>query len=118
MPAKSRANWTILALSCEFWYDKSITSIDKGADEINAVINLNHVVNAKYDLIQDEAKQLKESIGDTTLKMIIESKILEDDQKANIVMGLEKAGVDYIKTSTGFFPSSAADFKIGAYSFL
>ncbi len=92
-------------LGCENIESKiaeATTLIDKGADEINAVINLNHVVNAKYDLIQDEAKQLKESIGDTTLKMIIESKILEDDQKANIVMGLEKAGVDYIKTSTGF----------------
>lgn len=55
---------------------EATTLIDKGADEINAVINLNHVVNEKYDLIQDDAKQLKEAIGDTTLKMIIESKIL------------------------------------------
>lgn len=76
--------------------------IEKGADEINAVINLNHVASEKYDLIEQEAKQLKEAVGDKTLKMIIESKILEDEQKANIVIRLEKAGVDYLKTSTGF----------------
>ena len=76
--------------------------IENGADEINAVINLNHVASEKYDLIEEEAKLLKEAIGDVTLKMIIESKILEDEQKANIVIRLEKAGVDYIKTSTGF----------------
>ncbi|MBE6510699.1 MAG: deoxyribose-phosphate aldolase [Methanobrevibacter millerae] len=76
--------------------------IENGADEINAVINLNHVASEKYDLIEEEAKLLKETVGDKTLKMIIESKILEDEQKANIVIRLEKAGVDYLKTSTGF----------------
>lgn len=92
-------------LGCENKESKiaeALTLIEKGADEINAVINLNHVVNEKYDLIEEEAKELKEAIGDTTLKMIIESKILEDEQKANIVMRLEKANVDYIKTSSGF----------------
>ena len=76
--------------------------IENGVDEINAVINLNHVASEKYDLIEEEAKLLKEAVGDKTLKMIIESKILEDEQKANIVMRLEKAGVDYLQTSTGF----------------
>lgn len=76
--------------------------IENGTDEINAVINLNHVASEKYDLIEEEAKLLKEAVGDKTLKMIIESKILEDEQKANIVIRLEKAGVDYLKTSTGF----------------
>ena len=76
--------------------------IENGADEINSVINLNHVASEKYDLIEEEAKLLKEAVGDKTLKMIIESKILEDEQKANIVIRLEKAGVDYLKTSTGF----------------
>ena len=69
---------------------------------MNAVINLNHVASEKYDLIEDEARQLKEALGDTTLKVIIESKILEDEQKANLVIRLENANVDYIKTSTGF----------------
>ena len=76
--------------------------IENGADGINAVINLNHVVNEKYELIGEEARLLKEAVGDKTLKIIIESKILEDEQKVNIVMNLEKAGADYIKTSTGF----------------
>ena len=92
-------------LGCENTESKiaeALSLIDNGADEINALIILNHVVNEKYELIEDEAKQLKEAIGDTTLKMIIESKILEDEQKANIVIRLENANVDYIKTSSGF----------------
>lgn len=76
--------------------------LEIGVDEIDAVINLNYVKDEKYDLIEKEARELKELIGDKTLKIIIESKILEDDQKVNIVQRLEKAGVDYVKTSTGF----------------
>ena len=79
-----------------------LADCDTKVDEINAVINLNHVASEKYDLIEEEAKLLKEAVGDKTLKMIIESKILEDEQKANIVIRLEKAGIDYLKTSTGF----------------
>ena len=81
---------------------EALSLVEKGADEVNAVINLNHVASEKYDLIEDEARQLKEALGDTTLKVIIESKILEDEQKANLVIRLENANVDYIKTSTGF----------------
>lgn len=81
---------------------EAISLIDNGADELNSIINLNHVVSEKYDLIEEEAKQLKEAMSDTTLKMIIESKILEDEQKANVVIRLENANVDYIKTSSGF----------------
>ena len=54
---------------------EALTLVEKGADEVNAVINLNHVVSEKYDLIEDEAKQIKEALGDTTLKKNIESKI-------------------------------------------
>ncbi|MBR0271218.1 MAG: deoxyribose-phosphate aldolase [Methanobrevibacter sp.] len=92
-------------LGCENTESKiaeATSLIENGADEINAVINLNHVASEKYDLIEEETRSLKEAIGDITLKMIIESKILEDEQKANIVIRLENAGVDYIKTSTGF----------------
>ena len=92
-------------LGCENTESKiaeAASLIENGADEINAVINLNHVASEKYDLIEEEAKSLKDAIGDKTLKMIIESKVLLDEQKANIVIRLENAGVDYIKTSTGF----------------
>lgn len=81
---------------------EALSLIDNGADELNSIINLNHVASEKFDLIEEEAKQLKEAMGDTTLKMIIESKILEDEQKANIAIRLENANVDFIKTSSGF----------------
>ena len=56
----------------------------------------------KYDLIETEIKQIKETIGDKLLKVIIETKALEDYQKANAAKVSQNGGADYVKTATGF----------------
>ena len=76
--------------------------IDAGADEIEVVMNLSYLKDEKFDLIEDEIRQIKEAIGDRILKVIFESKALEDYQKANAAKVAEKGGADYIKNSTGF----------------
>ena len=76
--------------------------VDKGADDIEVVINLSYLKDEKYSLIEDEIRQIKEAIGDRTLKVIIETKALEDYQKANASKAAEVGGADYVKTSTGF----------------
>ena len=52
--------------------------------------------------MENEIKQIKEVMGDKVLKVIMESKALEDYQKANAAKVAEKSGADYIKNSTGF----------------
>ena len=76
--------------------------IEKGADEIEVVINLSYLKDEKYDLLVDEIKQIKAVAGDRIVKVIIESKALEDYEKANAAKVAENAGADFIKTSTGF----------------
>ena len=76
--------------------------IEKGADEIEVVINLSYLKDEKYDLLVDEIKQIKAVAGDRIVKAIIESKALEDYEKANAAKVAENAGADFIKTSTGF----------------
>ena len=76
--------------------------IKKGADEIEVVINLSHLKDEKYDLIENEISQIKEVVGDKILKVVIESKALEDYEKANAAKAAEKSGADVIKNSTGF----------------
>ena len=41
-------------------------------------------------------------MGDNILKIIFESKALEDYQKANAAKAAENGGADFIKNSTGF----------------
>ena len=76
--------------------------IKKGADEIEVVMNLSLLKDEKYSILENEVQQIKEVVGDKILKVIIESKALEDYEKANAAKVAEKGGADYIKNSTGF----------------
>jgi deoxyribose-phosphate aldolase len=76
--------------------------INKDIDELEVVINLSHLKDERYDLIENEISKIKEVVGDKILKVVIESKALEDYEKANAAKVAENAGADFIKTSTGF----------------
>ncbi len=77
-------------------------ALEDGADVIEVVINLSHLKDHKYKLIRSEIEQLRELIGDKTLKVIVEMQAIEDSEKAGIAKVLEEAKADFIKTSTGF----------------
>ena len=81
---------------------EAITLIENGADEIEVVLNLSHLKDEKYSLIENEIKQIRAAIGDRILKVIVETKALEAYEKANAAKAAEKAGADYVKTATGF----------------
>lgn len=76
--------------------------LKKGVDEVEAVLNLSHLKDERYNLIENEISQIKEVMGDKILKIVIESKALEDYEKANAAKAAEKSGADFIKNSTGF----------------
>lgn len=78
------------------------TAIEAGADGVEMVINLSDVKNGNFDRIQKEAEEVKKAIGDKSLKVIVETKALEDIEKMKVAQALEAAGVDYIVTSSGF----------------
>ncbi len=80
--------------------------LNKGVDEFEVVLNLSYLKDEKYELLENEIKQIKEVIGDKVLKVIIETKALENYQKANAAKLAEKSGADYVKTSTGFISPS------------
>ncbi|MGN0176286.1 MAG: deoxyribose-phosphate aldolase [Methanobrevibacter sp.] len=80
--------------------------LNKGVDEFEVVLNLSYLKDEKYELLENELKQIKEIIGDKVLKVIIETKVLEDYQKANAAKLAEKSGADYVKTATGFVSPS------------
>lgn len=77
-------------------------AIANGADEIDMVINIGHLKDKKYDLIEEEIKELKAACGSHILKVIIETCLLADDEKIKMCEIVTNAGADFIKTSTGF----------------
>ena len=74
----------------------------KGADEVDMVINIGRLKDKDYAYVTDEIKQIKEACGDKTLKVIIETCLLTDEEKVKACECILEAKADFVKTSTGF----------------
>lgn len=77
-------------------------AIANGADEIDMVINIGWLKDKKYDLIAKEIRTLKLLCENRVLKVIIETCLLNEEEKIRMCEIVTEAGADYIKTSTGF----------------
>ncbi len=77
-------------------------AVEAGADEIDIVLPVGAFLGKDFAMVADEIRELKASIGDKPLKVIVESGILGDYEQifkaSTIAMD---AGADFIKTSTG-----------------
>lgn len=82
-------------------------AIENGADEIDMVINIGWVKDKKYDDILEEIIEVKEACQGKTLKVIIETCLLTEEEKIKLCEIISNAGAEYIKTSTGFSKSGA-----------
>lgn len=82
-------------------------ALKNGADEIDMVINIGALKEKNYDYIKNEIKELKKAAGDRTLKVIIETCLLDEEEKIIMCGLVTEAGADYIKTSTGFSKGGA-----------
>ena len=82
-------------------------AVDKGADEVDMVINLGWVKDGQYALVLDEIKAVKAACKGKCLKVIIETCLLTKEEKIQMCRVVTASGADYIKTSTGFSTGGA-----------
>lgn len=82
-------------------------AIENGADEIDMVVNIGWVKDRRYEDILEEIIQVKEACKGKTLKVIIETCLLTEEEKIELCKIVSVAGADYIKTSTGFSKGGA-----------
>lgn len=87
-------------------------AINDGADEIDMVINIGWLKNHDDDLVLDDISKVKQAIGKKILKVIIETSLLTDEQKARACRLSKTAGADFVKTSTGFSTGGAKETDI------
>lgn len=84
------------------------TAVRNGADEIDMVINLSFALTGRYDRTEAEIAAVRAAAPDAVLKVIIESAVLSDEQIVEVCRAAERAGADFVKTSTGFHPAGGA----------
>jgi len=82
-------------------------AVKNGADEIDMVINIGMAKEGRWDDMLSEIKAIKAACSGKTLKVIIETCLLTDEEKIKMCEIVSAAGADFIKTSTGFSTGGA-----------
>ena len=82
-------------------------AVNKGAEEIDMVINIGALKDGKDEYVYEEIKYIKECCKGKLLKVIIETCLLTDEEKVRACELSKKAGADFVKTSTGFSTGGA-----------
>ena len=87
-----------------------ILAMVDGADELDVVANISAIKNGDWSAIADEINHILPIIRskNKVVKIIIESGVLTDDEiiKCCDIYGI--AGIDYLKTSTGYAEKGAS----------
>ena len=82
-------------------------AVTQGADEIDMVMNISALKSGNFVLVEREIKMVRNAIPRATLKVIIETCLLTEDEKVTACQLAQKAGADFVKTSTGFSAGGA-----------
>ncbi|AQS53269.1 Deoxyribose-phosphate aldolase 1 [Jeotgalibaca dankookensis] len=83
-------------------------AVQKGADEVDMVINIGAAKEGKFDTIREEISAVAEAVkGQALLKVILETALLTDDEIISVSEAAKAAGADFVKTSTGFSTGGA-----------
>ena len=77
-------------------------ALNNGADEIDMVINIGALKDKDYDTVLADIQAVRQACQGHTLKVIIETSQLTDDEKVKACEISAQAGADFVKTSTGF----------------
>lgn len=83
-------------------------AIEKGATEVDMVINIGALKDKNDELVLRDIKAVVEAAkGKALTKVIIETCLLTDEEKVRACELSVKAGADFVKTSTGFSTGGA-----------
>ncbi len=87
-------------------------AIESGANEVDMVIDLGHAKSGDWSAVEAEIAMVRRvAPAAITLKVIIESGALTNDEIVAACQAAEAAGAHFVKTSTGFHPSGGATLE-------
>lgn len=81
---------------------ETLDAINNGADEIDMVINVGKAKEHDYEYIKNEIMMVVAASAGKTVKVIIETCYLTDEEKVNCCLAAKEAHATFVKTSTGF----------------
>jgi deoxyribose-phosphate aldolase len=97
------------ATSTEAKVCETAAALRAGAQEIDMVINVGALRSGDHEAVKLDIQQVVKVAHEAgaIVKVILETALLDDNQKAVACTLVKIAGADFVKTSTGFGPSGA-----------
>lgn len=82
-----------------------------GAHEVDMVMNIGAMKSGDLSRVESDIAGVQEvcRAGGASLKVIIENAYLTDDEKVSACRIVQRAGAEFVKTSTGFGPSGSKE---------
>lgn len=78
------------------------TAITNGAQEIDMVVQIGALKDRRMDYVRDDIKAVVQAAGGVKVKVIIETSLINDEEKTLACKAALEAGAHFVKTSTGF----------------
>ena len=84
-------------------------AVGAGAQEIDMVLNIGELRSGNHDAVREDIRAVVAAAhqGGAIVKVILETALLNDEQKAAACTLAKLAGAEFVKTSTGFSPHGA-----------
>lgn len=86
------------------------TAVRDGASEIDMVLNVGRLRSGQTDYVEEDIRAVvtaARKAGAATVKVILETALLDDREKVIACVLSRNAGADFVKTSTGFSKGGA-----------
>lgn len=95
------------------------TAIADGAEEVDMVINIGQLKSGNYEYVFNEIKKIADITKKNLviLKVIIETWLLNDEEKIIASVISKEAGADFVKTSTGFSKGGATTYDVALMNY-
>ncbi|MFQ3547802.1 MAG: deoxyribose-phosphate aldolase [Termitinemataceae bacterium] len=77
-------------------------SVQHGAQEVDMVIDIGALKGGDYKAVEEDIRAVVRAAGKATVKVIIETCFLSNEEKRLACEAAVKAGAHFVKTSTGF----------------
>lgn len=77
-------------------------AVENGADEVDMVLNIGALKSGEEEMVLEDMKAVRRAVPSAVVKVILETCLLTDEEKKTACRLAKEAGLDFVKTSTGF----------------
>ena len=92
--------------------------IEHGADEIDMVMNIGALKEERYEDVYEDIKAVVEAANGKMVKVIIETALLNFEEKVAACVISKEAGAHFVKTSTGYSKGGAKAEDVALMKFV